>query len=94
MQNVKLLIIKCAHYREELENLREGTVIIRSHGAPYEIYRLLVQNGLASPDLDLDNKLTEGYLSELFTVLGAQVSTDTPDLVMTRGDLAQFLTEE
>ena len=55
---------------------------------------LLVQNGLASPDLDLDNKLTEGYLSELFTVLGAQVSTDTPDLVMTRGDLAQFLTEE
>ncbi len=50
--------------------------------------------GLVAADLDLDTPLTEGFTCDLFTALGAAVSTDTPDQVMTRGDLAEFLMAE
>lgn len=55
---------------------------------------LLVANNLLSADTDLDAELTEGFLTDLFTALGAPVSMDDPDAVMTRGDLAMFLCGE
>lgn len=36
--------------REELEKLSEGTVVIRSHGVPEEIYRLIEKKGLECVD--------------------------------------------
>ena len=38
------------HSREELEAVKEGTIIIRSHGAPREIYRLIEERGLKMAD--------------------------------------------
>ena len=36
--------------KEELEMLREGTVVIRSHGVPKEIYQLIEAKGLECVD--------------------------------------------
>ena len=36
--------------KEELENLKEGTVVIRSHGVPEEIYQLIEAKGLECVD--------------------------------------------
>mgnify|MGYP003322847026 FL=1 len=35
---------------EELRNLKEGTVIIRSHGVAKDIYRIIEENGLEYED--------------------------------------------
>ena len=50
----------------------------------------LVSYGLADPAQDLNAPLTEQYACDLLTNLGAAMTTDTPDLVMTRGDLAEL----
>ena len=39
---------------------------------------------------DLTAPLTEQFACDLFTMLGAPFTTDTPDLVMTRGSLADL----
>ena len=51
---------------------------------------LLVQNGLADASQDLEAPLTEKYLCDLLTKIGAQMSTDTPDHIMSRGELAEL----
>ena len=61
---------------------------------PEACKELLAANNLMDADTDLNEPLTEGYTCELFTALGAAVSTDTPDQVMTRADLAEFLMAE
>ena len=38
------------HGRRDLEALAEGTVVIRSHGVPEEIYRLIEERGLTCVD--------------------------------------------
>lgn len=42
--------VKVLHSREELEQLQEGTIIIRSHGVPKEIYDLIEEKGLSLVD--------------------------------------------
>ena len=42
--------VKVLHSREELEQLQEGTIIIRSHGVPREIYDLIEEKGLSLVD--------------------------------------------
>lgn len=61
---------------------------------PQACLELLAANGLADPETDLSSPLTEGYACDLLTMLGAGVGTDTPDHVMTRGELANFLEAE
>ena len=51
---------------------------------------LLIQNQLATPKTDLSAELTEKFACDLLTNIGAPFTTDTPDLVMTRGDLADM----
>ena len=54
----------------------------------------LVSYGLLDASTDLAAPLTEGYISDLFTSLGASTSTDDPDHIMTRGELASLLEAE
>lgn len=42
--------VKVLHSKEELENLSEGTVIIRSHGVSKDIYDLIEEKGLTLVD--------------------------------------------
>ena len=51
---------------------------------------LLAQYGLAAADQDLGAELNEAYLCGLLTGLGAQITTDTPDAVVPRADLADL----
>lgn len=51
----------------------------------------LAQYGLVDPELDLSAGLTEGFVCSLLNNLGVGLSTDTPDAVMSRGDLADLL---
>lgn len=51
----------------------------------------LASYGLVDAELDLDADLTEGAVCALLNNLGVGLSTDTPDLVMNRGDLADLL---
>ena len=58
---------------------------------------LLAANGLADPATDLNAPLAEQAACDLLTVLGVPLTTDTPDHVLTRGELAdlfQMLSEE
>ena len=54
----------------------------------------LVSYGLADASADLNAPLTEGYAGSLLTALGAEFSTDNPEHVMTRGELANLLEGE
>ena len=51
---------------------------------------VLAENGLADASQDLNAPLTEKYLCDLLTSIGAQMTTDTPDHIMTRGELAEL----
>ena len=51
----------------------------------------LVSYGLADASTDLNAPLTEGYAAGLLASLGSEFSTDDPDHVMTRGELANLL---
>ena len=51
---------------------------------------LLAANGMIDAEEDLTAPLTEQFACDLFTMLGAPFTTDTPDLVMTRGSLADL----
>ena len=42
--------VKVIHDEKELSGLKEGTVVIRSHGVPARIYDLIEQNGLKCVD--------------------------------------------
>ena len=42
--------VRVLHSKEELEELKEGTVIIRSHGVPKEIYDIITSKGLELVD--------------------------------------------
>ena len=55
---------------------------------------LLAQYGLVDAAQDLNDPLTEKYLCDLLTALGAEMTTDDPDHVVTRGELAQLFVEE
>ena len=55
---------------------------------------LLAANGLIDPATDLSAPLTEQFACDLLTTLGAEYSTDTPDKVMTRGELAELFMAE
>ena len=56
---------------------------------------LLAQYELADASMDLNTPLTEGYACDLLTALGAEgVSTEDPDHVMTRGELANLFEGE
>ena len=55
---------------------------------------LLAQYGLVDATQDLNDPLTEKYLCDLLTALGAEMTTDDPDHVVTRGELAQLFVEE
>ena len=57
---------------------------------PEACRQLLADNGLLDASLDLGTPLTEGFCCDLLTAAGAQISTDTPELEMTRGDLADL----
>ena len=48
----------------------------------------------ALDELAQEAQLTEKYACDLLTTLGAEISTDTPDKVMTRGDLAEMFEAE
>ncbi len=51
----------------------------------------LVQYNLMTGNEDLDAELTEQYMCDFLNLLGAGMTTDTPDHVMTRGELADLL---
>ena len=51
---------------------------------------LLTQYGILSADQDLTASVSEQFVCDLLTAIGAEMSTDTPDNVMTRGDLADL----
>ncbi len=51
---------------------------------------VLTQYGAVSADQDLSQPLTEQFLCDLLNAIGAGMTTDTPDTVMTRGDLADL----
>ena len=74
-----------------------GTLYVLLGGGgidPEGCREFLAGYGLVDADMDLDAPLTEGFLCTMFTTLGAEASTDTPDQVMTRGDFAEFLMAE
>ena len=51
---------------------------------------LLAANGIMSGDEDLSAPLTEQFMCDLMMNLGVGLTTETPDLVMTRGELADL----
>ena len=51
----------------------------------------LASMGYMAADLDVDAELTEQLLCDILNPLGAGISTDTPDKVMSRGELADLL---
>ena len=63
-------------------------------GDPQGCLDLLAQYGLADPAMDLSAPLTEGYACDLLAALGAEISTDDPDHLMTRGELANLFEGE
>ena len=56
-----------------------------------ETQAALVQYGLMTGNEKLDTELTEQFLCDFLNPLGAGITTDTPDHVMTRGELADLL---
>ena len=57
-----------------------------------ELAFLLAGSGLVDPDADLDAELTEEVLCTILADgIGLGISTDTPDVVVVRGDLADLL---
>ncbi len=63
-------------------------------GDPQGCVDYLSPYGLVDPNADLDAPLTEGFVCDLMAALGAAIGTDTPDQVMTRGELANLLEGE
>ncbi len=53
----------------------------------------LAQYGLVDAGINLDDPLTEQFACDLLVALGAEISTDTPDHIMTRGELARLFVE-
>ena len=51
---------------------------------------LLAANGILPAEQDLTEPLTEGFAVGLLKAVGVELTTETPDLVMTRGDLAEL----
>ena len=51
----------------------------------------LAEYGLVSADQDVNQEVTEQWLCDFLAPLGAEMTTDTPDHVMTRGELADLL---
>ncbi len=58
--------------------------------APEDARAWLSQAGVLSADEDLEADLTEAFLCQLLNAIGAPISTDTPDAVVPRGDLADL----
>ena len=62
------------HSKEELEVLKEGTVILRAHGAPPEIYRIIEENGLrlidaTCPFVKKIHRIVRDYSSRGYSVM-------------------------
>lgn len=66
-------------------------VLLGSPMSAEETQAALVQYGLMTGDEKLDTELTEQFLCDFLNPLGAGMTTDTPDHVMTRGELAALL---
>ncbi len=61
--------------------------------APEEALAWLAGYGLLPADQDLNAEVNEEFLCSLLTAIGAQISTDTPDVIVTRADLADLLSQ-
>lgn len=66
-------------------------VLLGSSMSAEETQAALVQYGLMTGNEQLDTELTEQYLCDFLNPIGAGMTTDTPDHVMTRGELADLL---
>ena len=58
--------------------------------APEEALAWLTQAGVLSGTEDLGAELHEDFLCNLLVAVGAQISTETPDAAVPRGDLADL----
>ncbi len=56
-----------------------------------DLKEMLAPMGYLPADLDVDAELTEQLLCDILNPLGAHITTDTPDKVMSRGELADLL---
>ena len=59
--------------------------------APEDARAWLAGYGLVSEDQDLDAELNEQFLCDLMSAIGVGLTTDTPDAVVPRSDLADLL---
>ena len=62
------------HSKEALKTLKEGTVILRAHGAPPEIYRIIEENGLrlidaTCPFVKKIHRIVQDYSSRGYSVM-------------------------
>ena len=54
---------------------------------------MLVQYQLIPADQDLNAELNEGFLCDLLTAMGAEITTDDAGAIVPRGDMADLFSQ-